>query len=91
MTLALVWTDEATADLLNILDYIAERNPAASERLNETIQHTADRLPDHPYLHRLGRLPGTREAVVHPNYIVVYRVIETIEILAVLHARRQYP
>ncbi len=25
MTLALVWTDEATADLLDILDYIAVR------------------------------------------------------------------
>lgn len=91
VTLAFVWSDEATTDLLDILDYIAARNPAASERLNAAIQHTADRLPEHPYLHRPGRVPGTREAIVHPNYIIIYRVIEVVEVLAVVHARRQYP
>jgi toxin ParE1/3/4 len=64
---ALAWTDDAEADLLEILTYIAERNPAASTRINDAIRHTADRLPDHPYLHRPGRVPGTREAIVHPN------------------------
>jgi len=39
----------------------------------------------------LAAFPGTREAIVHPNYILVYRVGETIDILAVLHARQQYP
>jgi plasmid stabilization system protein ParE len=48
-------------------------------------------LPDHPFIHRPGRVTGTREAVVHPNYILIYRVAEQIEILAVLHARQQYP
>lgn len=78
-------------DLLDILEYIAARNPADSDRLNDRIQHTAERLPDHPLVHRLGRVPGTREAIVHPNYILVYRVGEAIEVLAVLYARRQYP
>ena len=41
--------------------------------------------------HRPARVPGTREAIVHPNYILVYRVGETIDILAVLHSRQQYP
>lgn len=91
MTQALVWTDEATTDLLDILDYIAARNPAASSRLNAAIRHTAERIPDHPLIHRPGRVTGTREAIVHPNYILVYRVGETIDILAVLHARQQYP
>ena len=27
-------------------------------------------------MYRPGRVSGTREAVVHPNYIVIYRVIE---------------
>lgn len=45
-----------------------------------------------PYLFRPGRVPGTREYVVHPNYIVVYQVgDEMIDILRVLHSRRQYP
>ena len=64
---------------------------AAADRLEALIQHTADRLPDHPYVHRLGRVAGTREAIVHPNYILVYRVDIDIEVLAVLHARQQYP
>ncbi len=92
MTLTLVWTDEATTDLLDILDYIAGRNVSAADRINDMIQHAADRLPDAPYIHRPGRAPGTREAIVHPNYIIVYRVaVETVDILAILHARQQYP
>lgn len=91
MTLAVVWSDDATTDFLDILDYISARNVAAADRLEALIQHTADRLPDHPYIHRPGRVPGTREAIVHPNYILVYRVGEAIEVLAILHARQQYP
>ncbi len=91
MTLPLVWSDEAREDLLDITDYIGARNPAAAQRVNDAIRHTAEQLPDHPFLDRPGRVPGTREAVVHPNYILIYRVADTIEILAVLHARQQYP
>jgi len=36
-------------------------------------------------------LSGTREMVVHPNYLVVYRVMEQVEILTVLHTRQEYP
>jgi toxin ParE1/3/4 len=88
----LVWTDDATSDLLAILDYIGARDVAAADRLNDLIQRAAGRLPRHPYMHRPGRVPGTREAVVYPNYLVVYRVgHDAIEILAVVHARRRYP
>ena len=90
--LRLVWGAEALADLEKIVGYIADRNPDAAERLQDAIEHTAERLPNHPYLYRSGRVPGTREAVVHPNYILVYRVgSDAIDILAVVHARQQYP
>lgn len=90
--LRLVWTDDATSDLFAILDYIGARDIAAADRLNDLIQHAAGRLSRHPYIHRPGRLSGTREAVVHPNYLIVYRVgRDAIEILAVVHARRRYP
>lgn len=47
---------------------------------------------EHPYLFPSGRVPGTREIVAHPNYIVVYRVAaDRIEVLTVLHARQNYP
>jgi addiction module RelE/StbE family toxin len=92
VTLAVIWSDDATADFLHILDYIAERNVAAADRIQALVQHAVDRLPDHPYMHRPGRVPGTREAIVHPNYILVYRVgADAIDILAILHTRQQYP
>ncbi len=86
-----VWRAEARDDLVAIITYIADRNLPAAERLRAAIEHAAEQLPAHPYIHRSGRVAGTREAVVHPNYIIVYRVAEAIEILAVLHARQQYP
>lgn len=43
-------------------------------------------------MYRSGRREGTRELVVHPNYIVVYVVREdAVEIVSVLHTRREYP
>lgn len=50
-------------------------------------------LSEHPYLYKASeRVPGCREIVAHPNYIVIYRVsMQAVEILRVLHARRQYP
>jgi plasmid stabilization system protein ParE len=43
-------------------------------------------------MHRAGRIPETREAVVHPNYIVVCRVHNSvITIIPVLHTRQDYP
>ncbi|WP_243787526.1 type II toxin-antitoxin system RelE/ParE family toxin [Pseudomonas amygdali] len=71
---------------------LAERNPYAAEQMQATLEATVEALPLHPYIHRPGRVPGTREAVVHPNYLVVYRVgTERISILDVLHARQEYP
>ncbi len=43
-------------------------------------------------MHRPGRVPGTREAIITPNYILVYRVKgDGIEILSRLHTRQLYP
>lgn len=85
------WRPEARAELRVILEYILERNTVAASSLSESIEAATTALPDHPYLYRLGRIPGTREIVVHPNYLVVYRVTDWIEIVTVLHARQEYP
>ena len=85
------WRPLARAQLGEILDYIGDRNIVAASELYQNIQAATSALPQHPYLYRFGRVPGTREIVVHPNYLVVYRVTDRIEILTVLHARQQYP
>lgn len=89
--LPIVWRVEARDDLSAILTYIADRNVLAADRLRSAIDDTVERLASFPYLHRSGRIDGTREAVVTPNYLVVYRVAAVIDVLAVLHARQQYP
>ncbi|MEQ6333589.1 type II toxin-antitoxin system RelE/ParE family toxin [Sphingobium sp. MK2] len=90
--LPVIWQPGALRKLENIIDYIEAHNPTAAERIGAIIRQTADRLPDHPYMYRPGRVPGTREAVVHPNYVLVYRVrTNAIEVLAVHHTRQQYP
>jgi toxin ParE1/3/4 len=90
--LPIQWLAKASFNLATIIDYIAERNDIAAEELQGEIERAASQLPQHPYLYRLGRVAGTREIVVHPNYLIVYRIKPTvIEIVNVLHTRQQYP
>ena len=89
--LPLIWDEGALDDLEAIIDFIEMHNPTAAERLGNAIRDTAERLPAHPYMYRTGRVPGTREALVTPNYVLIYRVTDAIEVLAVLHTRQQYP
>ena len=78
--------------MVDILDFIEQRNATAAQNLHAAIVQSAENLPLMPYLLRPGRVPGTRELVVHPNYIVVYQVgSDVIDILRILHSRQQYP
>jgi toxin ParE1/3/4 len=90
--LTLVWRNNALDDLEAIISFIAKRNVPAAAQLQAMIEGCAERLPLNPYMYRTGRVAGTREAVVHPNYILIYRVgIDIIEIVNVVHARQDYP
>ncbi|MVZ97392.1 type II toxin-antitoxin system RelE/ParE family toxin [Sphingorhabdus sp. IMCC26285] len=90
--LKLIWRASAIADLEVILSFISDHDWAAANNLLLAVETCAERLPDHPYLYRAGRVAGTREAVVHPNYIIIYRVsTDTVEIVNIVHARQQYP
>lgn len=88
----LEWREAARADLLAIVDYISDDNPDAAQRLKDEIEAKASKLADQPRLYPPGRVPGTREMVVRPNYIVVYAEDErAMVILRVLHAAQQWP
>ncbi|MBU1348343.1 MAG: type II toxin-antitoxin system RelE/ParE family toxin [Alphaproteobacteria bacterium] len=90
--LPVIWNTRARADLTGLAHYIAARNPDAAQRIKALLERAAERLGDHPYLHRVGRNESTRESVVHPNYVMVYRVDgDAVRILRVLHARQRYP
>ncbi|WP_260599354.1 type II toxin-antitoxin system RelE/ParE family toxin [Sphingomonas endolithica] len=88
----LIWLPEAKADLREIINFIAARNQVAAHKLLLLIETKAEQLALYPYIHRLGRIASTREAVVHPNYILIYRVkSDEIDILSGMHARQNYP
>lgn len=92
MTLALHWNPKAREDRAEIMDYIAQDNPAAALDLDELIEQKAETLLANPTIGRIGRVKGTRELVAHPNYILIYRIVgEAVEVLRVKHAAQKWP
>ncbi|MBS1042329.1 type II toxin-antitoxin system RelE/ParE family toxin [Gluconobacter cerinus] len=91
--LPIVWTETADEDLAIITEYIGENNIGAAERMWYRLRSCVLPLSAHPYLYPISeRVPGLREIVAHPNYIILYRVTATsVEIINVVHARRQFP
>jgi plasmid stabilization system protein ParE len=90
--LRLKWRPLAEEDLLCILEFIGEDDPDAALALVHMIREKAEGLRVRPRLYRAGRVSGTREMVVHHNYIVVYSIdADVVEILNVKHARQQWP
>ncbi|WP_027256310.1 MULTISPECIES: type II toxin-antitoxin system mRNA interferase toxin, RelE/StbE family [Leisingera] len=88
----LEWKAPAVADLMAIADYISDDNPDAALALVEEIQGKVAQLPAHPKRCRPGRVEGTRELVVRPNYIVVYtETAAAVTVLRVLHAAQMWP
>ncbi|MGJ8517366.1 hypothetical protein LMG33810_001710 [Carnimonas sp. LMG 33810] len=90
--LTVEWTETALTSLETISAYLSERHSYAADNLIGRIREVAESLPLNPYIYRIGTVSGTREAVVHPNYILIYQVLtDCIVIINVLHARQQYP
>lgn len=87
------WQPEAIDNLDEIVAYIAGDDLAAALRLgNQIIDSVDQNLSQNPKLGRPGRVEGTRELVVHRNYIVAYQFrSDVIAILAVRHAARMWP
>lgn len=75
------------------MDYIAADNPLAAIELDDQFEAKAEQARQRPTLYKPGRIKGTREAVVRPNYVMVYAIAEDIQelaILRVLHATQQF-
>lgn len=86
------WTRSALANLQAIADHIAHDNPVRASSFVGEIKTKTERLADFPAMGRPGRVPGTRELVVHQNYVVPYRVKDgVVQILRVQHVARLWP
>ena len=85
------WSYKAIRQLADIIDYIDQHNSVASVSFQRKAVAAAQKLSSIPHGYRSVRVSGTREMVIHPNYLLVYQVNGEIDILRVLHARQKYP
>lgn len=74
------------------MSHIGKDNPAAAVRMDRLFGEAAGGLGAFPFIGRAGIVPGTLEIFPHENYRMVYEVAEeTVWILALVHAARQWP
>ncbi len=98
-----IWSLAAQQDLIEIWGYFAHvASPATADRLVDEIEAAANRLVIDPRMHRVRHdlipdLPGELRAIFAHPYTLFYRVnpqsahrYEEIEILRVLHERRDF-
>jgi len=82
----------AIADRDAIMVYIAQDNPTAAIELDIEFETKAETARLRPTLYKPGRVKDTREIVVRPSYVMVYRVAgDVVEVLRVLHTAQQWP
>jgi toxin ParE1/3/4 len=82
----------ALTDRDAIMDYIAQSNPAAAAELDLLFEAKAENARKRPTLYKPGRVKDTREIVVRPSYVMIYRHNnDLVEVLRVLHTARQWP
>jgi toxin ParE1/3/4 len=83
------WTKTALRSVEEIADYIAKDNPKRAASFVMELQDAVTKVQAHPSIGRAGRVPGTRELVLHKNYIAIYRVrVDVVEILRLHHSAR---
>ena len=90
-------TTLAREDLFEILDYVADRNPSASDRLETAILESFDFLASTPFAGHvrpdLPPRPVRFWAVPRfPNYLIVYDPDSTpLTIIRIVHGARDLP
>ena len=91
MSLEIIWSPLALAQLQKIRAYVALDKPDAAERLATRNIAVVETLKHYPYIGRAGGEPGIRELVTGGTpYIVHYRVRGTrVTILTVWHGAQQ--
>ena len=86
----ILFTPQASEDLLEVWAYIAADNTAAADRLLDAIQARLATLAESPHLGRLrDDLGRNLRSLPVGNYLIIYRPIKDgIEAMRVLHGAR---
>ncbi|WP_026596031.1 type II toxin-antitoxin system RelE/ParE family toxin [Methyloferula stellata] len=86
------YTPTATAELAELLDYIAQHSPPGARKVQARIKTIITLLSQHPYAGPLTEDPGLRYIVTTPYpYLIFYEVAEDegeIVIIALRHSAR---
>ncbi|ABD89909.1 type II toxin-antitoxin system RelE/ParE family toxin [Rhodopseudomonas palustris] len=76
---------ESPTVVLEQITYIAERSPAAAEKIIARMQEARRLLAEHPHSAPPGLIPGTRRMVVNPYILTVRQRNGVVEIAAIRH------
>jgi len=89
----IIWSSAAVRQLQEAVEYIQPESTGGAITTRRRILETALRVGQIPYSGRVGHIDGTREAVVPRSpYILVYQLSsQSVEILGIWHAARQWP
>jgi addiction module RelE/StbE family toxin len=91
-----IWTDEAIADLRQLVIFISNDNPAAAVKLGETLIQKSMILAAHPRLGRMlreSRKDTLRELII-PPYRLIYEIddaVSAVYVRVLWHGARQEP
>lgn len=81
----LIWTHRALKRLGDIAEFMARDNPLRAQTFVMERRAKLEVLRTQT-LGSSGRIFGTKELVLHPNYLAVYRIKgEQVQVLTLLH------
>jgi toxin ParE1/3/4 len=88
-----IWSAAAVRHLQGVVEYLEGESVRRTITIRRRILKTVRQLGQMTYSGRVGRVDGTREAVVPRSpYIVVYEVsAQAVEIVGIWHGARQWP
>jgi addiction module RelE/StbE family toxin len=87
-----IWTQKATQDRHEIIDYIAADNINAALKLDQLFENAADKLTEQPRMGKKGQIKDTRELIPHKSYRMVYQIeAETVSILTLIRTAKPWP
>jgi addiction module RelE/StbE family toxin len=82
------FTPRATADLIEIADYIHAQSPAAARRVRAAIYDSLENLLLFPHVGRRQKVEGVRKLVTRKfAYLVYYTVDDAAEEIVILNVK----
>lgn len=90
------WTEPASVDLIDIIEYISRDSQSAAESIYKKIKSQCTQLKTHPERYRVVPelldidIKDYRE-VIHPPFRIIYKLTESrVYIIAVVDSRRDF-